>query len=86
MDAPATHIRPRVATRALRRHGNLLTLAALLVLVFAAMSWWVPSGRFLRLANFEGLSFVAPELGLLAIAFYIAAAAGVVAFIALVIL
>lgn len=59
---------PRAAPRILRRHGNLLTLAALLVLVFAAMSWWVPSGRFLRLANFEGLSFVAPELGLLAVA------------------
>ncbi len=52
----------------LRRHGNLLTLAALLAIVFAAMAWWVPSGRFLRLANFEGLSYVAPELGLLAVA------------------
>jgi simple sugar transport system permease protein len=61
-------VRPRAATRALQRHGNLLTLAALLVLVFAAMAWWVPSGRFLRPANFEGLSFVAPELGLLAVA------------------
>ncbi len=67
MDAPAP-VRPRAATRALHRHANLLTLAALLVLVFAAMAWWVPSGRFLRPANFEGLSYVAPELGLLAVA------------------
>ena len=68
MDTEAAPIRPRAATRALRRHGDLLTLAVLLVLVFAAMAWWVPSGRFLRPANFEGLSFVAPELGLLAVA------------------
>lgn len=58
----------RAVPQILRRHGNLLTLAALLVLVFAVMAWWVPSGRFLRLANFEGLSYVAPELGLLAVA------------------
>jgi len=38
------------------------------VVVFAAMAWWAPSGRFLRTANFEGLSYVAPELGLLAVA------------------
>ena len=68
MDTQAAPVRPRAATRALHRHGNLLALAALLVLVFAAMSWWVPSGRFLRPANFEGLSYVAPELGLLAVA------------------
>jgi simple sugar transport system permease protein len=69
MDAPATPTVPRrAALQALRRHGNLLTLAALLVLVFAVMAWWVPSGRFLRPANFEGLSYVAPELGLLAVA------------------
>lgn len=68
MDAPAPIIRHRAAMGSLRRHGDLLTLAALLVLVFAVMAWWVPSGRFLRLANFEGLSYVAPELGLLAVA------------------
>lgn len=61
-------VRRQAALTALHRHGNLLTLAALLVLVFAAMIWWVPSRRFLRLANFEGLSYVAPELGLLAVA------------------
>ncbi len=58
----------QAALTALHRHGNLLTLVALLVVAFAAMAWWVPSGRFLRLANFEGLSYVAPELGLLAVA------------------
>lgn len=68
MDTPAPIIRHRAAMGGPRRHGNLLTLAALLVLVFAVMAWWVPSGRFLRLANFEGLSYVAPELGLLAVA------------------
>ena len=69
MDTQASPaIRPRAAARVFRRHGDLLTLAVLLILVFAAMSLWVPSGRFLRPANFEGLSFVAPELGLLAVA------------------
>ncbi len=62
--------------RALRRHESLLTLLALTALVFAAMAWWVPSGRFLRPANFEGLSYVAPELGLLAIATMIAMLTG----------
>lgn len=61
-------MRQQTAMRTLQRHGNLVTLAGLLVLVFAAMALWVPSGRFLRLANFEGLSYVAPELGLLAVA------------------
>lgn len=61
---------------ALRRQGDLVTLTALLLAVFALMSWWVPDGRFLRPANFEGLSFVAPELGLLAIATMIAMLTG----------
>lgn len=60
----------------LRRHGVLLGLLALLLVVFAAMAWWVPSGRFLRPGNFEGLSFVAPELGLLAIATMVAMLTG----------
>ena len=61
---------------ALRRASNLLTLTALLLAVFALMAWWVPDGRFLRPANFEGLSFVAPELGLLAIATMVAMLTG----------
>jgi len=77
VDAQAAPIaETRTLRGSLRRHENLLTLLALAVLVFAAMAWWVPSGRFLRPANFEGLSYVAPELGLLAIATMVAMLTG----------
>ena len=61
---------------ALRRNGDLFGLLALLVAVFVAMAWLTPSGRFLRPGNFEGLSFIAPELGLLAIATMVAMLTG----------
>ena len=77
MDAQAAPVaRPSTVRDALRRHESLLTLLALTALVFAVMAWWVPSGRFLRPANFEGLSYVAPELGLLAIATMVAMLTG----------
>ena len=69
-------MRRQPAWTALARRRDLLAQAALLALVFAVMAWWVPSGRFLRLANFEGLSFVAPELGLLAVATMVAMLTG----------
>ncbi len=51
-------------------------MVGLSLLVFAVMAWWVPSGRFLRPGNFEGLSYIAPELGLLAVATMIAMLTG----------
>lgn len=61
-------IRQFVRPGLVRRHGDLAALVLLAAGVFALMAVLVPSGRFLRSANFESLSYVAPELGLLAIA------------------
>ncbi len=70
MEAPAPTLPPPASGLAVlvRRHAGLLALAAMALAVFAAMAVLVPSGRFLRPANFASLSFVSPELGLLAIA------------------
>ncbi len=64
-------LRARVA-----RHGDTFLMLGLVVLVFALMALLVPDGRFLRPANFAGLSFLAPELGLLAIAMMVAMLTG----------
>ncbi len=57
-------------------HSDVLLMLALALGVFGLMAVLVPDGRFLRPANFEGLSFLAPELGLLAIAIMVAMLTG----------
>jgi simple sugar transport system permease protein len=74
--APAPRRAEGAAAALLRRHGDLLALLLLAVAVFALMAWLVPGGRFLRAYNFESLSFLAPELGLLAIAIMVAMLTG----------
>ena len=61
---------------ALARGGDALLMLALAFGVFALMAVLVPDGRFLRPANFESLTFLAPELGLLAIAIMVAMLTG----------
>jgi len=58
-----------------RADTSLLQLLLLTVLIFAAMALLNP-GRFLRPAVFESITFVAPELGLLAIAMMLAMLTG----------
>jgi simple sugar transport system permease protein len=61
--------------RMVNRHANLLQLLALTVLIFAAMAALNPD-KFLRPYNFISITFVAPELGLLAIAMMLAMLTG----------
>ncbi len=61
--------------RFVRRDTNILQLLGLTVLIFAAMSALNPE-KFLRPYNFESLTFVAPELGLLSIAMMLAMLTG----------
>ncbi len=58
-----------------RADSSVLQLLVLTVLVFAVMASLNP-GRFLRPAVFESITFVAPELGLLAIAMMLAMLTG----------
>ena len=62
-------------TKRLRIDSNLLQLLLLTVLIFAGMAALNPE-RFLRPYVFESITFVAPELGLLAIAMMVAMLTG----------
>lgn len=62
-------------TKRLRIDSNLLQLVLLTVLIFAGMAALNPE-RFLRPYVFESITFVAPELGLLAIAMMVAMLTG----------
>lgn len=53
--------------RFVNREANLLQLLGLAVLIFLLMTAINPD-KFLRVYNFESITFVAPELGLLALA------------------
>jgi simple sugar transport system permease protein len=53
--------------RFINRDANLFQLLALAVLIFALMTALDPD-KFLRAYNFESITFVAPELGLLSVA------------------
>jgi simple sugar transport system permease protein len=52
--------------RLINRDANVLQLLALTAVIFVAMA--LMNERFLRVYNFESIAFIAPELGLLAIA------------------
>jgi len=64
-----------IAQRLRRVDTNLLQLAVLTVLIFAGMAALNPE-RFLRPYVFESITFIAPELGLLAIAMMVAMLTG----------
>ncbi|WP_043360635.1 ABC transporter permease [Belnapia sp. F-4-1] len=64
-----------IAQRLRRLDTNLLQLALLTLLIFAGMAALNPE-RFLRPYVFESITFVAPELGLLAIAMMVAMLTG----------
>jgi simple sugar transport system permease protein len=61
--------------RFVRRDTGLLQLLGLTALIFAAMSAMSPE-KFLRPYNFESMTFVAPELGLLSVAMMLAMLTG----------
>ena len=62
-------------TRALGGDGNLAQLLVITVLIFGLMSALVPE-KFLRPYNFESLTYLAPELGLLSVAMMVAMLTG----------
>ena len=62
-------------TRALGGQGNLVQLLVITVLIFGLMSALVPE-KFLRPYNFESLTYLAPELGLLSVAMMVAMLTG----------
>ncbi|KAA2214017.1 ABC transporter permease [Teichococcus oryzae] len=64
-----------IAQRLRRVDTNLLQLVVLTVLIFAGMAALNPE-RFLRPYVFESITFIAPELGLLAIAMMVAMLTG----------
>jgi simple sugar transport system permease protein len=61
--------------RMANRHANLVQLLVLTVLIFIVMAALNPD-KFLRPYNFESITYVAPELGLLAVAMMIAMLTG----------
>ncbi len=61
--------------RLLRRDSSVLQLLLLTAAIFAAMSALNPE-KFLRAYNFQSLTFLAPELGLLAVAMMLAMLTG----------
>lgn len=61
--------------RFVRRDANLVQLLVLTVLIFVLMSALNPE-KFLRAYNFESMTFVAPELGLLSVAMMLAMLTG----------
>lgn len=61
--------------RLLRRDSSVLQLLLLTAAIFVAMSALSPE-KFLRAYNFQSLTFLAPELGLLAIAMMLAMLTG----------
>jgi simple sugar transport system permease protein len=70
----ATTARQRL-TRALGGDGNLAQLLVITVLIFGLMCVLVPE-KFLRPYNFESLTYLAPELGLLSVAMMVAMLTG----------
>lgn len=61
--------------RLVNRDNNILQLIAITVLIFIAMSALNPE-KFLRFYNFESITYMFPELGLLSIAMMIAMLTG----------
>ncbi len=61
--------------RLVSRDNNILQLLVVTALIFALMSFLEPN-KFLRYYNFESISFVFPELGILAIAMMLAMLTG----------
>lgn len=61
--------------RFINRHNNIIQLLVMTVLIFAVMTALSPD-KFLRYYNFESLTYIFPELGLLAIAMTIAMLTG----------
>ncbi|MBN9047179.1 MAG: ABC transporter permease [Rhizobiales bacterium] len=54
---------------------NIVQLVVITVLVFALMTWMNPE-KFLRYYNFEAMSYIMPELGILSVAMMIAMLTG----------
>ncbi len=61
--------------RILGGDNNIIQLVVITVLVFALMTWMNPD-KFLRYYNFESISYIMPELGILSIAMMIAMLTG----------
>ena len=59
----------------INRDDNIGRLILMIVLIIAVMTWLSPN-KFLNLYNFESLSFLFPELGILAIAILVAMLTG----------
>ena len=59
----------------INRDDNIGRLILMIVLIVAVMTWFSPN-KFLNLYNFESLSFLFPELGILAIAMLVAMLTG----------
>ena len=59
----------------INRDDNIGRLVLMIVLIIAVMTWFSPN-KFLNLYNFESLSFLFPELGILAIAMLVAMLTG----------
>lgn len=59
----------------INRDDNIGRLILMIVLIMIVMTWLSPS-KFLNLYNFESLSFLFPELGILAIAMLVAMLTG----------
>ncbi len=64
-----------IAKRIFGQDRNILQLIAITILVFALMSWLNPD-KFLRYYNFKSITYIMPELGILAIAMMIAMLTG----------
>ncbi|MCK0198162.1 ABC transporter permease [Ancylobacter sp. 6x-1] len=62
-------------SRFISRDNNILQLLVITALIFALMSWLEPN-KFLRYYNFESISFIFPELGIVAIAMMLAMLTG----------
>lgn len=61
--------------RFLKHDNNLIQLVLITAFIFVAMSWVSPD-KFLRYYNFQSISFLFPEIGLLSIAMMIAMLTG----------
>jgi len=62
-------------TRRILGDNNIVQLIVITLLVFALMSWMNPD-KFLRYYNFESISYIMPELGILSVAMMIAMLTG----------
>ena len=61
--------------RILGGDNNIIQLIVITILVFALMTWMNPD-KFLRYYNFESISYIMPELGILSVAMMIAMLTG----------